>query len=107
MFDHKELIKYGVATSNRSNDILKRLNVLGFVENEDYLLLDIQQQVSSGTKHIKKYMLTPEAFFLVLQRARHIFFEPKIDDGLFKSITTTLSTLARCSLTIFQSIFNI
>ncbi len=68
--DHQKLIDYGVVISNRSNDILNRLTSLGLVENEDYLLRDIPQQVSSGTKHIKKYKLTPEAFFLALQRAK-------------------------------------
>ena len=32
---------------------------------------DILHKVPSGTKHKKVYMLTPEAFFLALQRAKH------------------------------------
>ncbi len=67
---HDQLIKYGITTSGRSSNIKDRLIALGLVENVDYLLLDIQQQVPSGTKHKKVYHLTPEAFFLALQRSK-------------------------------------
>ena len=59
---HEKLIEYGIATSTRSNNLRGRLESLGLSESEDYLLLDVQQQHKSGTKHVKNYMLTPEAF---------------------------------------------
>ncbi len=69
-------------TSKRCYDsffyVKERLDALGFVEGKHYLLLDVQQQVPSGTKHTKVYYLTPEAFFLALQRAHkwtiHFFY---------------------------------
>jgi hypothetical protein len=69
---HEMLIKYGVATSNRSSAIKDRLESLGLVEAEDYLLQDILQQKKqgSGGSNKKIYYLTPEAFFLSLQRAK-------------------------------------
>jgi hypothetical protein len=68
---HEMLIKYGVATSNRSSNIKDRLESLGLVEAEDYRLLDVQQPVKQGGFSKKKvYYLTPEAFFSALQRAQ-------------------------------------
>ncbi len=80
VIEHQMLIKYGVATSERSNDIKKRLDKLGLKEwkkeDEDkedanYRLRHVSQPVKQGgyvNKNI--YMLTPEAFFLALQRAQ-------------------------------------
>jgi hypothetical protein len=59
---HEKLIEYGIVTSGRSSTIKEKLNALELVEAEDYLLQDVLQQVPSGTKHTKVYMLTPEAF---------------------------------------------
>ena len=67
---HDKLIEYGIATSTRSSAIKERIESLGLSENEHYLLQDILQQVPSGSKHKKVYMLTPEAFKLALMRAR-------------------------------------
>ena len=66
---HEKLIEYGIVTSKKSSDIKDRLDALELVEDEDYLLRDIPQQVPSGTKHTKVYMLTPEAFKNCLLRA--------------------------------------
>ena len=52
---HEKLIEYGIVSSKRSSNIKDRLDALGLVENEEYLLLDIQQQVQSGTKYTKVY----------------------------------------------------
>ncbi len=68
---HQKLIDYGVATSGRSANIKDRLKSLGLEQDTDYRLLDVQQPVKQGGYINKKlYMLTPEAFFLALQRAQ-------------------------------------
>ena len=67
---HEKLIEYGIVTSNRSSTIKEKLDNLVLVENEDYLLQDVLQQVPSGTKHTKVYLLTPEAFKKCLMRAQ-------------------------------------
>ncbi len=69
---HDRLKKYGIATSERSSAIKDRLITLGLVENEDFLLQDVLQQTKkgSGGSNKKVYHLTPESFFLALQRAQ-------------------------------------
>jgi len=67
---HQKLIEYGIATSGRSSAIKERLESLGLEEGLEYLLQDILQQLPSGAKHKKVYMLTPEAFKKCLMRAR-------------------------------------
>ena len=67
---HAKLIEYGVMTSARSNDILKKFSDLDLENGKDYLLRDISQQVVSGIKHCKQYTLTPEAFKKCLMGAR-------------------------------------
>ena len=59
---HEKLIEYGVMTSKNSARVKDRLDALELVEDIDYLLEDVLQQVPSGTKHTKVYKLTPEAF---------------------------------------------
>jgi len=46
------------------------LESLGLEEGPEYLLQDILQQLPSGAKHKKVYMLTPEAFKKCLMRSR-------------------------------------
>ncbi len=67
---HSKLVEYGVMTSERSGDVKKKLDALGMVEDVDYLLRDISQQMPSGVKHSKSYILTPESFKKCLMRAR-------------------------------------
>ncbi len=67
---HDQLKKYGIATSERSSAIKDRLESLGLTENEDWVLQDILQNSSKGGRPLKVYYLTPEAFFLALQRAK-------------------------------------
>jgi hypothetical protein len=67
---HEKLVEYGVVTSKRSSTIKEKLDALRLVEDEEYLLQDVLQQVQSGTKHTKVYMLTPEAFKKCLMRAQ-------------------------------------
>ncbi len=79
VIEHQMLIKYGITTNPRSNDIKDRLTGLGLQEwkegmnisNANYLLRNVPQQGPSGVKHKKVYMLTPEAFFTALMRAQH------------------------------------
>jgi len=67
---HQKLIEYGIATSGRSSAIKDRLESLGLEEGFEYLLQDVLQQLPSGAKHKKVYMLTPEAFKKCLMRAQ-------------------------------------
>jgi IS605 OrfB family transposase len=73
---HDKLVEYGVMTSDRSNDVKLKLGQLGLLENVDYLLRDVSQQVESGTKHSKVYYLTPGAFKLCLMRAQRRASQP-------------------------------
>ncbi len=67
---HSKMIEHGIATSGRSSAIKDRLDALGFVEGEHYNLQDVLQVRKTGNviKHV--YYLTPDAFFLALQRAQ-------------------------------------
>jgi len=67
---HNKLVEYGIMSSKQSCHVKEKLDALGLVEGEEYLLTDIREQVQSGTKHTKVYMLTPEAFKTCLMRAR-------------------------------------
>ena len=68
---HEKLVEYGVMTSERSSAVKTKLDVLRLVEDVDFSLLqDVLQQVPSGIKHTKVYMLTPEAFKKCLMRAQ-------------------------------------
>jgi hypothetical protein len=74
--NHDKLVEYGVMTSGRSSNTKDKLDQLELVEGVDYLLLDVQQQVESGTKHSKVYHLTPGAFKLCLMRAQRRASQP-------------------------------
>ncbi len=54
---HEKLIEYGIVTSKRSSNVKNILDVLGLVEDEEYSLLDVQQQWEGahGIKHTKVY----------------------------------------------------
>jgi hypothetical protein len=67
---HEKLIEYGIMSSLQSTHIREKLNTLGLVENEEYLLTDIRVKFPSGLKYKKVYLLTPEAFKTCLLRAR-------------------------------------
>ena len=70
MISHKKLNDCGVATSDRSNDLVKRLKSLGLSEGKDFILrLESQNSKSRGQPE-KVYMLTPRAFKLALLRAQ-------------------------------------
>ena len=72
---HEYLIKYGVITTNRSNNVLQMLDQFDPIENKDYLLLNVQQQIKpgrgGGVKHTKEYTLHPRLFKLCLMRSKN------------------------------------
>jgi hypothetical protein len=59
-------------SSIRSYHVKEKLDALGLVEDEEYseVLPDIRQNLSSGGRPKKNYMLTPEAFKTCLMRSR-------------------------------------
>jgi hypothetical protein len=67
---HTKLLEFGIMSSTRSSNVLEKLAQLDLENEVDYLLLDIQQQLTSGAKYSKQYMLTPEAFKLALMSAK-------------------------------------
>ncbi len=67
-----ELTEHGIMTSTQSSDVLDKLTSLGLENEVDYLLQDVLQQVDSGVKHCKCYILTPEAFKKCLMRSNYV-----------------------------------
>jgi hypothetical protein len=69
---HEKLIEYGIMSSIRSYHVKEKLDALDLVEDEEYseVLPDIRQNLSSGGRPKKVYMLTPEAFKTCLMRSR-------------------------------------
>jgi len=68
---HQKLIEYGIATCNQSNDIKRRIERLGLVEDKEYRLRHVSEPVKQGGFSTKKvYMLTPEALKMCLMRAQ-------------------------------------
>jgi hypothetical protein len=69
---HEKLIEYGIMSSKQSNHIKEKLDVLRLVEDEDfsYVFPDVRENLSSGGRPKKVYMLTPEAFKKCLMRAQ-------------------------------------
>ena len=70
--DHIKLQEYGVLNSIDTSQKIKRsLDTLMLIENEDYLVANVGQQLPSGTKYSKEYKLTPYAFKLCLIRSKN------------------------------------
>lgn len=72
---HILLVKYGVISGKNTNkisfnvrELLKQYN---FIEDKDYLRLEVQAQVPSGTKYKIEYLLQPRTFKLCLMRAKN------------------------------------
>jgi hypothetical protein len=61
---HEKLVEYGIMSSKRSSDVKERLEALSLIEDEEYseVLRDVPQNLSSGRRPKKVYMLTPESF---------------------------------------------
>ena len=70
---HTKLIEYGVMTSERSNDIKKKLDSLGLEIEVNYRVRDISQPVSQGGFSIKKvYDFNNKSFKLALLKLRFL-----------------------------------
>lgn len=70
--EHTKLQEYGVLTNiTKSNNIKKSLERLFLIENEDYLVLQVEQQLKSGKKYANEYKLTPYTFKLCLIRSQN------------------------------------
>jgi len=73
---HTKLGEYGIMTSTQSSNVKDKLNNLGLVEQQDYLLTDVHERLQSGTKYSKRYTLTPKAFKKCLMRAQRRANQP-------------------------------
>ena len=72
--EQEKLKEYGAITSLTTSFNAKRsLDQFDLTENEDYQLLNVEQQseLSRGVKYSKQYTLTPRAFKLCLIRAKN------------------------------------
>ena len=68
---HNMLEKYGICNmKGGSKDIKRILEQNEFIENEDYLLSKVAEQLSSGTKYKNEYILHPESFKICLMRSQ-------------------------------------
>ena len=69
---HNMLQKYGVINlKSCSSDIKRLLNQNDFIEKYDYLICNVADQVSSGTKYKNEYYLHPRAFKICLMRSKN------------------------------------
>ena len=69
---HEFLIKYGIATTTRSNNVLQMLDQFDAIKDKDYseVLLNVQQNPKGGRPH-KEYTLHPRLFKLCLMRSKN------------------------------------
>ena len=72
---HKYLVEYGIVTENSSGHVLRIINQFEPIENVDYLLSEVGQQIKpgrgGGTKYAKEYTLHPRLFKLCLMRSKN------------------------------------
>jgi hypothetical protein len=69
---HNMLQKYGVtALKGGTSHVREMLNQYKFINNEDYLLTNVREQLPSGTKYKNEYYLHPRAFKKCLMRSRN------------------------------------
>jgi len=69
---HNMLQKYGISNmKGGTRDVKIILEQNNFIENEDYLLRNVPEQLSSGTKYKNEYYLSPEAFKICLMRSKN------------------------------------
>ena len=67
---HIMLQNYGIISlKNGTTDIKRLLEQNKFIENKDYLIRNVADQVSSGTKYKNEYYLHPRAFKICLMRS--------------------------------------
>ena len=69
---HNMLQKYGIISlKGTTNDIKRILEQNDFIENEDFQLRNVAQQLLSGTKYKNEYYLHPRAFKICLMRSKN------------------------------------
>ena len=69
---HNMLEKYEVLKLNKgTSDIKRLLDQNKFIENKEYLLRNVAEQFSSGTKYKNEYFLHPRAFKICLMRSKN------------------------------------
>ena len=80
---HNKLAEYGIMTSTRSYNVLKKLTLLDMEENVDYLIKQVSGQVgNSGVKHVNMYYLTAKSFKKCLMRAQRRPNQP-VDPAIY------------------------
>ncbi len=80
---HNKLAEYGIMTSTRSCNVLKKLTLLDMEENVDYLIKQVSGQVgNSGVKHVNMYYLTAKSFKKCLMRAQRRPNQP-VDPAIY------------------------
>ncbi len=87
---HSYLIKYGIITSNRSNNMLQMLEQYELEEGNDYSLQNVLQIRKQGGTVIKKeYTLHPRAFIEILLGSKNvgIFYRKILVGYLFNNKT--------------------
>jgi hypothetical protein len=67
---HDKLFEYGITVDNESSNTRKRIIALGLVEDIDYLLGKVSEQLPSGAKTKNIYHFTPRVFKKILLSAR-------------------------------------
>ena len=69
---HKQLVEFGILKLNSGTTDIKRfIEQNEFIENEDYLIRNVADQVFSGTKYKNEYYFHPDAFGIILMRSKN------------------------------------
>ena len=69
---HNMLEKYEILKLNKGTYNVKiMLNQNNFIENKEYLIQNVLDQLSSGTKYKNEYYLHPRAFKMCLMRSKN------------------------------------
>ena len=72
IINQEKLKEYRVLNNIDTSAVIKRcLNQYNLIENKDYLLYNVVQQLPSGAKYCKEYKLTPKAFKICLIKAKN------------------------------------
>ena len=67
---HNLLTKYGIVKlKNGSTNVKRLLDQYEFIEDDDYLVLNVEDQLPSGSKYKNEYYFHPRAFKMCLMRS--------------------------------------
>ena len=67
---HNMLVKYGISTLKAgSKDVRRIIEQYEFINDQDYLLSNVAEQLECGTKYKNEYYFHPDAFKLCLMRS--------------------------------------